>query len=80
MSDERTEEHEHHDHHDEHHHHDDHCDHKHHRHGHGAQMMAGPVWVIGWLFTIGYLHPTFWKAVLGIIIWPYYLGNYLSMH
>jgi hypothetical protein len=29
---------------------------------------------LGWLFTIGYLHLTFWKGVLAIIIWPYYIG------
>lgn len=34
-----------------------------------------PLWLIGWLFTIGYLHPTFWKAVLAILIWPYLLGS-----
>lgn len=34
----------------------------------------GALWIIGWLFTIGYLKLTFWKGVLAIIIWPYYLG------
>jgi hypothetical protein len=48
--------------------------HKHHRAYHAGPMM-GPVWFIGWLFTIGYLHmPFFWKGVLTLIIWPYYLG------
>ena len=28
-----------------------------------------------WIFTIGYLHLTFWQAVLGIVLWPYYLGT-----
>jgi hypothetical protein len=36
--------------------------------------FAGTVWVAAWLFTIGYLHLTFWKGVLAAIIWPYYLG------
>jgi hypothetical protein len=40
---------------------------------HGGAFM-GPLWAIGWIFTIGYLKLTFWKAVLGIIVWPYYLG------
>jgi len=53
-----------------------HEDHKH-GHGHGADYAAGPLWLIGWLFTIGFIHPSFWKAVLAIIIWPYYLGNVL---
>jgi hypothetical protein len=43
------------------------------RGGHGG-ILAGPIWGMGWLFTIGYLKLAFWKAVLGIIIWPYYLG------
>lgn len=37
--------------------------------------IAGMVWFVGWLFTIGFLHLPFWKAVLGIIVWPYYLGD-----
>jgi hypothetical protein len=35
---------------------------------------VGLVWVAGWLFTLGYLQLAFWKGVLAIIIWPYYLG------
>jgi uncharacterized membrane protein len=35
-------------------------------------------WAAGWLFTIGFLHLTFWKGVLAIIIWPYYLGIAIS--
>ncbi|MBX4199013.1 hypothetical protein KW800_01925 [Candidatus Parcubacteria bacterium] len=35
----------------------------------------GPLWTIGWLFTIGYLRLTFWRGVLAIIIWPYYIGK-----
>lgn len=34
----------------------------------------GMVWAIGWLFTIGFLKLTFWKGVLGLIVWPYFLG------
>jgi len=40
--------------------------------------FAGVVWVFGWLFTVGFLHLTFWKAVFGIVLWPYYLGATLS--
>jgi hypothetical protein len=35
---------------------------------------VGLLWVAGWLFTIGYLDLTFWRGVLAIFIWPYYLG------
>ena len=38
---------------------------------HGA---VGCVWFAAWLFTIGFLHLTFWKGVLAIVLWPYYLG------
>lgn len=34
----------------------------------------GGLWFGGWLFTIGYLHLAFWKAVLAVLLWPYYLG------
>jgi hypothetical protein len=38
-------------------------------------MVFGPVWVIGWLFTIGYVGmPFFWKGLLALLIWPYFLG------
>jgi len=36
--------------------------------------FAGGTWFVGWLFTIGFLHLTFWQGVLAIILWPYYLG------
>ncbi|MBI3048850.1 MAG: hypothetical protein HYY76_11145 [Acidobacteria bacterium] len=39
--------------------------------------VGGLLWVAGWLFTIGYLQLTFWKGVLAILIWPYYLGETL---
>jgi hypothetical protein len=41
----------------------------------GAAFIIG-VW--GWLFTIGYLHLTFWQGVLAIILWPVYLGWHFS--
>lgn len=41
--------------------------------------FAGGIWMIGWLFTIGYLKLSFWYGVLAIIIWPYYLGAALSI-
>lgn len=35
-------------------------------------------WVAGWLFAIGFLHLSFLKGVLAIILWPYYLGAFFS--
>jgi uncharacterized membrane protein len=40
--------------------------------------FTGSLWVVGWLFTIGFLQLTFWKGVLAIVLWPYYLGITLS--
>jgi hypothetical protein len=42
-----------------------------------AGVIMGPIWLIGWLFTIGFLDLSFWRAVLAILIWPYLLGNHL---
>ena len=40
----------------------------------GPGALSGTIWFMGWLFTVGFTHPAFWKALLAIIIWPYYLG------
>jgi len=39
---------------------------------------AGFLWFGGWIFTIGYLHLSFWKGVLAILLWTYYLGAHFS--
>ncbi|MEO6536469.1 MAG: hypothetical protein ABIT47_02165 [Candidatus Paceibacterota bacterium] len=38
------------------------------------QDLFGTLWAIGWLFSIGYLKLSFWRGVLALIIWPYYIG------
>ena len=38
----------------------------------------GVAWVAGWLFTIGFLQLTFWKGVLAIVVWPYFIGVALT--
>ena len=45
----------------------------------GSASLIGPIWFIGWLFTIGFSNLTFWKAVLALVIWPFYLGNSVGM-
>jgi hypothetical protein len=35
---------------------------------------SGTAWFAGWLFTIAYLQLAVWKAVLAVVLWPYYLG------
>ncbi len=39
---------------------------------------AGLLWIAAWLFTIGFLHLPFWRAVLALLAWPFYLGGSLS--
>ena len=39
---------------------------------------VGLAWCAGWLFTIGFLKLAFWKGLLALFIWPYYLGAALS--
>lgn len=38
----------------------------------------GIVWILGWMFTLGFLKLGLWKAVLGLIVWPYFLGAALG--
>lgn len=40
--------------------------------------FLGLVLISAWLFTIGFLHLTFWKGVLAVVLWPYYLGVHFS--
>jgi len=44
--------------------------------GHGGGI-AGAFWFAGWLFTIGYANLIWWKIILGLVVWPYYLGQFL---
>ncbi len=37
-------------------------------------VFGGGIWLAAWLFTVGFLGLSFWKAALALIIWPYYLG------
>jgi len=41
--------------------------------------IAGCAWFGAWLFTIGYLHLTFWRALWALIVWPYYIGVHYGM-
>ena len=40
---------------------------------------AGIIWLIGWLFTIGFAKLAFFKGLLAILIWPYYLGEIFTI-
>ena len=39
-----------------------------------SMQGAGMLWFAAWLFTIGFAHLGFWKAVLALLIWPYFIG------
>jgi hypothetical protein len=39
---------------------------------------TGMLWFAAWLFTIGFLDLPFWRGVLAILLWPYYLGVALA--
>jgi hypothetical protein len=41
---------------------------------HGVAGFGGFVWFAGWLFTIAYANLVWWKIILGLVVWPYYLG------
>ncbi len=45
--------------------------------GGASAGAAGVIWFIGWLFTIGFVNLVWWKILLGVIIWPFYLGQAL---
>jgi len=38
--------------------------------------LVGPLWLGGWLFSLGFLRLTFWKGVLALFVWPYFLGAF----
>jgi hypothetical protein len=42
-----------------------------------GSSTAGMLWFAGWLFTISFAKLVWWKALLGLIIWPFFLGQTL---
>ena len=39
-----------------------------------SSSAAGAFWTAGWVFTIAFAKLIWWKALLALIIWPWYLG------
>jgi hypothetical protein len=37
------------------------------------------IWFGGWLFTLGLMKLTFWKGVVALFVWPFYLGTAVAM-
>ncbi len=40
--------------------------------------LMGCLWFAAWLFAIGFLHLSFWRGVLAMVVWPYFIGHYVS--
>ena len=36
--------------------------------------LMGAIWFMGWLFTIGFASLVWWKIIVGLVVWPYFLG------
>jgi hypothetical protein len=36
--------------------------------------LAGVVWFGGWLFTMAFAKLVWWQCIVGLVIWPYYMG------
>jgi len=39
-----------------------------------SSFWIGPIWFMGWLFTVGYANLVWWQIILGLVVWPYFLG------
>lgn len=45
------------------------------------KSKSGTSLALGWVlagYSLGFLHLRFWKGVLAIVIWPYYLGAHFA--
>jgi hypothetical protein len=45
--------------------------------GSASGALGGAIWFMGWLFTIGFVNLVWWKIILGIVVWPLFLGQFL---
>jgi hypothetical protein len=48
------------------------------RSGPPGSGLGGTMWFGGWLFTLAFVHLGFWKGVLALVLWPYFLGQVAS--
>jgi hypothetical protein len=44
---------------------------------HTGSSLAGVVWFGGWLFTIAFAKLVWWQIIVGIVIWPFFIGSAL---
>ena len=45
-----------------------------HRGNAAAAGEGGAFWFAGWLFTISFANLVWWKIILGLVVWPLFLG------
>lgn len=38
-------------------------------------ITVSVLWMVGWLFTIGFADLSFWRGLLALLLWPYYVGH-----
>lgn len=38
-------------------------------------FSTGSLWLVGWLFAIGFSDLSFGRAILALLVWPYYVGD-----
>lgn len=41
--------------------------------------QLGMFWFAGWLFTIGFLNLNFIQGLLGLAVWPYFIGSHFAV-
>jgi hypothetical protein len=46
---------------------------------HSVAIRLAPPWGFFWLFSIGFFKLSFWQGVWAIVIWPYYVGDWVRM-
>lgn len=42
--------------------------------GHTGSSLAGALWFAGWLFTIAFAKLVWWQIIVGIVVWPLFMG------
>lgn len=41
-------------------------------------LSLGGLWFAGWLFSIGYLKLAFFQGLIGLVLWPYFIGAHFA--
>lgn len=41
-------------------------------------LSLGGLWFAGWLFSIGFLKLGFFQGLIGLLVWPYFIGAHFA--